>query len=302
MAEKINVVWKTYLPTTTINRGYWDQGILEDLFKDGEFEHYNNFDWVKHPYDQGAIVIINGRTHVNETPKINADINKLRWVLFIETGDEEATFPWREIKHPIMRVWLQLPRMNVHDDVSFHLPNGYRPETMELLKEIGKQERSIDVYFAGQVNHARREQCVEAMKNLPQEVYPNNVIVETQGFGEEKISYVSYLENMARSKIVLCPSGVESPDTFRLYEALEAGCLPIVDAFATNNQSWGFWQYLFKEQPPFPIISYWDKLPDLLPELLKNYPENANKCFSWWQNKKRDIKYKMLADIKELSK
>lgn len=302
MANKINVVWKTYHPSTTINRGYWDQGILEDLFKDGEFEHHNDFGFVKHPYSEGAIVIINGRTHVNEVPKINGDINKLRWVLFIETGDEEATFPFRELKHPIMRVWLQLPRMNLHNDVSYHLVNGYRPETMETLKQIGKQERTIDVYFAGQVNHARREQCVEALKKLPQEIYPNNVIAETHRFGEELIPYTAYLENMAKAKIVLCPSGVESPDTFRLYEALEAGCVPIVDAFATNNQNWGFWQYLFKEQPPFPIISYWDKLPDLLPELLKNYPENANKCFSWWQNKKRDIKYKMLADIKELSK
>lgn len=302
MANKINVVWKTYHPSTTINRGYWDQGILEDLFKDGEFEHHNDFGFVKHPYSEGAIVIINGRTHVNELPKINGDINKLRWVLFIETGDEEALFPFRELKHPIMRVWLQLPRMNLHNDVSYHLVNGYRPETMETLKQIGKQNRSIDVYFAGQVNHARREQCVEAMRNLPSEIYPSVVIEETHRFGEEKIPYTAYLENMAKAKIVLCPSGVESPDTFRLYEALEAGCIPIVDAFATNNQSLGFWQYLFKEQPPFPIISYWDKLPDLLPELLKNYPANANKCFSWWQLKKRGIKDKLYADIKELSK
>jgi hypothetical protein len=100
----------------------------------------------------------------------------------------------------------------------------------------------------------------------------------------------------------MCPSGVESPDNFRLYEALEAGCLPIVDAFSTNNQTPGFWRYLFGDDIPFPIVSYWDELPKLLPELLKDYPRNANRCFSWWQLKKREIKYKLLDDVEELSR
>jgi len=299
---KVNVVWKTYNPSTTIARGYWDQGILEDILKDDQFVHHENFDFVKHPYSEGAIVIINGRTHTKDIPKINGDINKLRWVLFIETGDEEASFEWRNVKHPIMRVWIQLPRMNLHNDVSFHLPNGYRAGTLDVLKDIGIRERIYDVTFIGQVNHDRREQCVEALKALPVDDYAHNFLVETSRFGEEKLDQQAYMTTLAQSKIVLCPSGVESPDTFRLYEALEAGCVPIVDAFATRNQDWGFWNYLFKGDYPFPVISYWDKLPDLLPELLKNYPENANKCFSWWQNKKREIKYKLIDDVKELSK
>ncbi len=303
MADKINVVWKTYHPTDTINRGYWDQGILEDIFKvDDRFVHHDDFAFTRHPWNEGAIVIINGRTHTKDTARINADLSKLRWVLFIETGDEEAVFPWREIKHPIMRVWVQLPRMNQHNDVSYHLVNGYRAGAADILDGLGQQQRTTTVYFAGQVNHDRREQCVEAMKALDPMQYPNNILMETSGFGQEIVSQTEYLTIMAQSKIVLCPSGVESPDTFRLYEALEAGCIPIVDAFATRNQDWGFWNYLFKGDVPFPIISYWDKLPDLLPELLNNYPENANKIFSWWQLKKREIKDKLYADVKELSK
>lgn len=302
VVDKIDVIWKSYHEPEVIGRGYWDQAILEDMFESMNFEHHLDFDWLKEPYEQGAVVVINGRTHTEDTAKINEDIAKLRWVLFIETGDEESVFPWREIKHPIMRVWIQLPRMNMHDDVSFHLPNGYRTGTVQLLKSIGFREKTTDVFFAGQINHPRREQCVEAMKALPDMIYPNNKLVETKGFGQEVISQFEYLTEMAQAKIVLCPSGIESPDTFRLYEALEAGCLPIVDAFATNNQSYGFWNYLFDGDVPFPIISYWSELPKLLPQVLKEYPENANKCYAWWQNKKRDMKYKMLADIQELQK
>lgn len=300
--DKINIIWKSYHKPEIIDRGYWDNGLLEDIFKQFDVEHHYDFDWIGD--NDGAVVIINGRTHTQDTAAINEDIAKLRWVLFIDTGDEESSFPWREIKHPIMRVWIMLPRMNVHDDVSFHLPNGYRSDAHDLLKSIGYRQKPLDWFFAGQVNHARREQCVYELKTFidNNDQSSNGVLLTGDRFGAELLPFRDYLAQMSETKIVLCPSGIESPDNFRLYEALEAGCLPIVDAFSTNFQTAGFWQYLFGNDIPFPIVGYWDVLPKLMPELLKGYPENANKCFAWWQLKKREIKYKLLDDVKELSK
>lgn len=296
---KIFVVWKSYHKPEIIERGYWDQGLLEDMFKQLEVQHVTDVDEV--PEGEGAVFVINGRTHIEDTDQINADIAKLPWVLFIETGDEEALFPWREIKHPLMKVWLMLPRMNQHDDVHFKLPNGYRPETRELLKNIGLQKRDIPYSFAGQVNHERREQCFDVARQF-QPIYENSVVIGTKTFGEHALSYPDYLNVMARSKIVLCPSGIESPDNFRLYEALEAGCIPVVDAFSTQNKAPGFWRYLFGHDIPFPIVSYWDKLPDMIPGLLADYPHNANRIYGWWQNIKRSMQFKLIDDIKELSK
>ncbi len=301
--DKVFVVWKSYHKPEIIERGYWDQGLLEDIFKQGDFDYQHITDTGDVPGDQGAIFIINGRTHIEDTDKINADIANLRWVLFIDTGDEEANFPWREVKHPLMRVWMMLPRMNVHDDTHLKLPNGYRPNTRELLKDIGQQERSLDWFFAGQVNHERREQCVHELHYLVDSgEVPKGRIVPTHGFGQEVLAYRDYLTLMASSKIVLCPSGVESPDNFRLYEALEAGCLPIVDAFSPTNKHPGFWQYLFGNGIPFPIVEYWDELPKLMPELLRGWPHNANKAFAWWQNKKRELRYSLIDDVRELSR
>lgn len=298
--DKVNVYWLSYHLPEILARGYWDQGLLEDIFKQGNFSHHIN---IPETVEGGGVVVINGRTHIEDTDKINADIAKLDWVLFIDTGDEEANFPWREIKHPIMRVWMMLPRMTEHNDTHFKLPNGYRPTTRALLKEIGPMGRNKDWFFAGQVNHERREQCVQELKYLTDSgENPNGIMITTDGFGDEKLDYKSYLTQMADSKIVLCPSGIESPDNFRLYEALEAGCLPIVDAFSTNFKTPGFWQYLFGNDIPFPVVSYWDVLPKLMPELLRDWPANANRTFAWWQLKKRAIKYQLIDDIKELSK
>lgn len=303
----VDVIWKSYHQPEIINRGYWDDGLLEDIFKHAgplTFKHHDDFDWFdigEIKEDQpGAVVIINGRTHTEDADKINADIAKLRWVLFIDTGDEESVFPWRDIKHPLMRVWMMLPRMNVHDDTEFKLPNGYRPETHEVLRGIGLQPKTLDYSFAGQINHERRQQCFDVLKQF-EPLYKAKV-VGTDGFGKEDVPYNTYLYDMAISKVAPCPSGVESPDNFRLYEALEAGCIPVVDAFSTKNKSPGFWKYLLGGDIPFPIIDYWDAFPKILPGLLADHQALSNKCFAWWQLKKREIKYKLYDDVKELSK
>jgi hypothetical protein len=306
VAEEVLVIWKSYHEPEFIARGYWDQGILEDLFtRPGElsFRHATTFDAVNEGEGldrDGAVVVINARSHLEDIDKINADISRLRWCLLILTGDEEGQFLWQHIRHPMLRTWVQLPRMNVHNDVAQKLPNGARPDTRKLLKAIGPQPKTLEFIFAGQVNHDRREQCVEAARALE----PNYSchITETDAFGKETVPHPEYLNLLAHSKIVLCPSGIETPDTFRLYEALEAGCLPIVDAFASRNQDWGFWNYLFKGEVPFPIIPYWSDLPALLPELLRDYPHNANRASAWWQSIKRDLYFKLVDNIKELNR
>lgn len=298
--ETIKVIWPSYNPEA-INRGYWDQGIAEDLFErpaEYSWDHRTDFEGLT--TNEGAVVVLNGRMHHDYLQRLMPDLNKLRWVLLMITGDEEAVFPFEEVKHPLLRIWVQLPRMNRHNDVSYKLPNGYRAGTRQILKEIGVQPHIYDFSFVGQINHPRREQCYEAANGL-QAQYPK-YLIGTDGFGKEALSQHDYLTVLAQSKIVLCPSGIETPDTFRLYEALEAGCLPIVDAFASNNQDWGFWSYLFKGGVPFPVIPYWSELPNLLPELLRSYPENANKVSAWWQNIKRDMHNKLIYDIKDISR
>lgn len=304
--DKVFVVWKSYHKPEIIERGYWDQGLLEDIFKQVPLEFVHVTDVKDVPTGEGrdnygAIFIINGRTHIEDADKINADIAQLRWVLFIDTGDEEASFPWRDIKHPLMRVWMMLPRMTEHNDTHYKLMNGYRPDTHATLKEIGyRPEKTLDYSFIGQVNHERRQQCYDVLKQF-QNLYPNTKVQLTEGFGAQTVDYKDYLETLANTKIAPCPSGIESPDNFRLYEALEAGCLPVVDAMSTNFKTPGFWKYLFGNSIPFPIIDYWDAFPDMIPQLLKEYPANANRCYAWWQLQKRKLKWQLYDDVKELS-
>ena len=298
---QVDVVW--YGDTNGENHGWWDQTLIKDTIENSNLESTYYEGIKKLPeYSKGAIVIVPTRLWTGRETELSDSLQRLGFVLLILCGDEEATFNWRLIKHVRMAVWVMMPRMNVHDD-TVHIPNGYRPDTRKYLREAGYKEKTQDWIFAGQVTHERREQLVQELVFLKDSGrYPNGRLETTKTFGEEIIPYKTYVEELVKTKIALCPSGPESPDSFRLYEALEAGCLPVVDAFSTNFKTHGFWEYMFGEKPPFPIVDYWDALPKLMPELLKGYPENANKCYAWWQKIKYKLVKKLEKDIQELTK
>lgn len=280
-------------------RGFWDNALLDDMFAKGDFQHYE----IKHELpelqdNEGGVVVINGRSHGQDINKINEDINKLEWCVFIIAGDEESVFPWEEITHPKLRVWVMLPRIGRHNDVSFKIPNGYPPQIHEHLP-TNIPDKTVDFYFAGQITHRRRKEMAEQVQRMLRQG-ANGEYHPSQGF-TQGLAHEDYYLGLWSAKIALCPSGPESPDSFRVYEALEAGCLPIVDAFATNNEEWGFWKYLFGDDLPFPVIDYWSNLPALLPELLKAWPHNANKAMAWWIKFKRDMFCKLEDDIQAVS-
>lgn len=281
--DKLSIFYLSVNPDTP-SHGYWDHGFLDEYLFPQFVCDVKEVRSIPYEVD-GAVVVIPARAQAKMVQAINIELSKLRWCIVMLTGDEEHDFPWRELKHDRMLVWIMSPQKGTHDDASFRIGSGYRLEEPGILKEIGFVERTYDWYFAGQVTHKTREACVAALKQLP-----NGKLIETKGFGQG-LDYREYIEHMARSKFVACPAGPVSPDNFRLYEALEAGCIPIADGG-------DYWSYLFGEPVPFPVLTSWDKLPELMPELLNNYQSMANRVFAWWQFYKRRMADKLEEQIK----
>lgn len=259
-------------------RGYWDHGMIDELLEDEEVA--NGI----HDMTDG-FVVIPARHQGEYIKEINQILKELNKCVVVLTGDEESVFPWRKLKHPNMKVAVMHPRVGMHDE-ALKLPNGYRPETRDILRELGRQEKVYDWSFAGQITHDRRTECANILRDMP-----NGQLTESAGFGQG-LEYREYLKIMSQSKVVACPSGPETPDSFRVYEALEAGCIPVVDSYSPNNPTAGFWSYLLGDIP-FPIIDKWSSFPALLEELLKDWPLNANKVVSWWLMKKRELKLEL---------
>jgi hypothetical protein len=198
-----------------------------------------------------------------------------------------------------MAVWVQTPRPGVHDGDRF-LPFGAPPGTTETL---GALEAPLDRYdwsFSGQVNHNRRREAVEALRSLTEDqddlVYLLN---PTRGFSRG-LDRKDYLATLSETKVAPCPSGPHTPDTFRVWEALHAGCLPLVDEVCPDTGG-GFWEMLFQGPAPFPTVRHWAEAPDQVHALLDNWPVNATRCSAAWQRWQRDLKWRVADDIADRS-
>jgi hypothetical protein len=286
MAEELNVV---YLAVDESNppHSYWDMGMIDYIFS--KFR-YKISEVTKMPDIRGAVVVIPARNQAEDIDKVNTELNKLEWCVVILTGDEESVFPFEKLEHKNMRLWVMSPKMGRHDSVNWLIGSGFRDEERPILKNIGIKPRVQDWFFAGQITHEIRENMARNLRGRD-----DGYLVETEGFGQG-LEYVEYVKNLASAKFVPAPSGPESPDNFRLYEALEAGAIPI-------GNGGDYWSYIFKEIVlPFPITSDdWDSFGYLLPQLLKEYPANHHRVFAWWQLYKRRMVNKLEEDITIIS-
>lgn len=308
----VPVVWVSYRQPAIISRGYWDQGLLERILDRRawrpvgalDFSHHDGFEQLPADVD-GAVVVVPAQHHnlPEEVERLNKDLARLPWVLLVLTGDECSLFPWRRLQHPNLRLWLMTPRPQLHDGMDVGTPvtflgEGYHPEVPDLLANFGVQaaERPLDWFFAGQVTHERRRSLSAALRRLDGRWTGD--LMETPGF-TKGLPRDEYLRRMASAKVAPCPSGPGTPDSFRLYEALEAGGLPLADA--TTPEGWGgFWSFVYGDVP-FPVVQDWADLPTIMEEALAGWPANANRASAWWQGEKRRLAYRLDDDVRDLA-
>jgi hypothetical protein len=155
--------------------------------------------------------------------------------------------------------------------------------------------RELDWFFAGQANHERRRKLVATLLGLP-----GGRLKETAGFAQG-FDRVDYLALMAQAKVVPCPSGPATPDSFRVWEALEAGCIPVVDEDCPAYNTPGFWELLLGEKPPFPTVTDWSTFPAVLDGLLDGWPDNTAIIQAWYRDYKQRLAGRIVADIQEVA-
>lgn len=300
----IPVIWKSYIPETP-NKGYWDYAMLDAILNKELWNPVKGYDFEFHDDyipTRGAIVVIPARYHADYVEQINQDIAKLQWCILMLMGDEDGTFPTEKLVHPNMKVWLMLPHNGQKLNVDRFLINGWPTGTREYLKQYPKRagNRKMDWFFAGQVTHSRRVECVNELEKLLEHPTIRGMLIKSDGF-TKGVDHAQYFKYMATSKTVPCPSGAIIPDSFRVWEALEAGCLPLVDGHDPSGKTKDFWNFLLQQDElPFPVINDWTDIAGHIQYHYDVYPKSNNKVFAWWQKYKRQMVYNLVDDIKSL--
>lgn len=289
--------------------GYWDQGLLELIVR-GEvwrptrpYRFENHMVSPAHPWGDddldGAVVVIPGRHQWEQgdtIPWLNRQLERLTgWAFVIVTGDEEAGFDHTRLQHPNMVLWVQTPdlhRFDADPRVTRIFPEGYGASVPGTLREIlagePPERRGWQWVFAGQVTHPRRRELVDVLRGISH----SGALIETDQF-LGGVPHEEYLAMLADSVTAPAPSGPATPETFRLYEALEAGCVAIVDEGPAGKINTELHPRLLGRHSPVRRVQRWTDLP----ALPIAYPADNAASWAWWQSYKRDLVHAFHAQI-----
>ena len=87
-------------------------------------------------------------------------------------------------------------------------------------------------------------------------------------------------EVLSSTEFLPCPNGFFHPETYRLYEALECGCIPIVE------NAYKYYDRLFPNNP-FLKIDQWAEVRPIIKGWNDNQiKQKREECKIWW------VKYK----------
>ena len=88
---------------------------------------------------------------------------------------------------------------------------------------------------------------------------------------------------LSSTEFVPCPNGFFHPDTYRLYEALECGCIPIVE------DTYKYYDRLYPTNP-FIKVGKWIDAKNIIKNWkIDQIKEKQKECNTWWNSYKTDL-------------
>lgn len=287
-------------------KGRWDQMFLERIFNGEEWVVPNRYHFTEDADDRQAGIHIFPASHYVEHDEVEMAIDGLEhllavspWALIIATCDEASLFPWHLVKgfDDRHRLWLQTPQTHhlYPPDTRFIPIGSHTPPSRFARLARTDWKKDADLFFSGQVTHERRERMWEALQKIKSEQPDLNIKINATDAFASGLEESVYLREMVDAKIVPCPSGIVSEDSFRLYEALEAQAVPFLDRYRGDGD-WA--EYLFLESADCPLgVFDW---PDLQFGGMQGWEREAAAASAWWQQYKRDLVWDLHRTVSQL--
>ena len=106
---------------------------------------------------------------------------------------------------------------------------------------------------------------------------------KTQKFDVKNISVDEMNEVLSSTEFIPCPYGFFHPETYRLYEALECGCIPIVE------NAYKYYDRLFPNNPFIKIDKWKDAKAIVQGWDDDQIKKTREECKVWWSEQKNNI-------------
>ena len=216
-----------------------------------------------------------------------------------EHGNDDRSF-YRHADYVLRNYWFKeaLIPPNSQSLGVIWIPNGYRNGVGPIMQQtmLTTAERNIMGFFSGVLEGRTLSDERKQMSEAVQAAKVPFIIAGTPGFGQG-LGPVAYAAYLSMSRFALVPGG-NSSETIILYDALEAGAIPIMlkSPFVSAPDA--------LDNPPFLLLSNWSELAAAYapyadadaPHVIAKIEEKRQQVFAWWKK----FKAKQKIRIKEL--
>ena len=267
----------------------------------GEYHYKNSKNWIFDLLNEIKFSEIKNLNEINEfEPLIIIDsevqkkvnfykdfLKKYKNIYLIHLGDEGGKIDksfYLSFKH-VFRTFYLNSFSKINNVTS--IPIGYKTGPINSDTEINN--RKYNWNFLGTIHGASRHDLIYQSRNIE----PHYVNITKKFGGQNSLSATEYYKIMSDTKFALIPHGYYHPETYRLYEALESGCIPIIenphnffDNFLPNN--------------PIIKIKLWNEANKKINELNNDETKILNMSKSikkWWNEHKLSIRKKIKEKI-----
>jgi hypothetical protein len=159
------------------------------------------------------------------------------------------------------------------------IPLGYPNRTAPVSDTPFASERPHAWSFVGEVKASRHEMA-SAMRTVA-----SGVLIDTVG-PSARITKAEFNALLSSSSFSPCPMGNVMAETWRLYESLEQGCVPLVERRSTLD----YYTKLLGDSHPIPTFRSWSAAAHFCRRLLKRPGEMdalQREISTWWESEKR---------------
>jgi hypothetical protein len=272
-------------------RYFWERDWLKEIFHNYDKIKYN---FNKYEYEkkyENPILIVNKKN----MKYINNFLDKP--FMIIHLGDEYLNenieiYENKNCIH-IFRNCLRPELQNNNKITQF--PLGYKQDMFQdklSIHSMNNNNRKYIWSFCGRLNTNNRSVIINNIKSIQ----PNYIHTISKWNDKKSIDSYNYKKILENTLIIPCPMGNKSIDTFRLYEALECGCIPITNKYnkLLCDKKLDYHELLFGKNP-IPLVDNMElELCDKINEILSSDFEKKRKDINiWYLNYKKQLIHKI---------
>lgn len=277
--------------------GNWDHGVLTEIFEKHKdvFYQWNDDKLLNTKKYKRQIVIVAGKP---DTQSLRDYLLGLSEGIVILTSEEDAFFNWEYAIPDHLDLWTQYYSPSTKSKIKTRLLLGAPLRIKNYLINSHFPKKYL-WSFVGQVQNPFRKQCVEKLKFMGiarEESKFAGFLQEVEmfgGYGANGMDYQSYLDIMCQSKFVICPAGSMCVDSFRVYEAIKCGAIPITDKRAPRDpEGFNYWDEVYPNNGLLQVNN-WSELSSIMYDVVGKHIL-YDRDGLWFEQYEKELENKLL--------